>query len=325
MVTATSRPALTLRVSVTDRCDLRCRYCVPEQGVALRSREDILSVEEIARVVQAAAHVASPLAVRLTGGEPLVREGIVGLVALIRGSPVCDLALTTNGQLLGLLAAKLKAAGLDRVNVSLDSLKEDRFAALSRGGRLVATLAGIEAALAAGLTPVKLNAVILRGVNEDEIGDLVRFALTRGCTVRFIELMPVGEARGEYREWFLSTDEIRQRLSCEFTLGPRRRIAGGPAVTHEVTCRATGRTGSVGFISPRSHPFCEGCQRLRLTSQGLLRCCLMRTEGVDLKHVLRTGSAPDALEDALREAVRLKPGGCNSLSVNPSLMAEIGG
>ena len=320
-----SPPALTLRLSVTDRCDLRCCYCMPSAGVAPVSREEILSFEEIVEVVRAIQQAASPLAVRFTGGEPLLRKGLAQLVAMLSAEEVADLALTTNGQLLAEGAAELRSTGLQRVNISLDTLDSKRFVQISRGGDLRKTLAGIDAALEHELTPVKLNAVIMQGVNDDEIADLARFAVDRGCQLRFIELMPIGAARGGHADKFVPTDGIRAVLEAEFLFEPSLSDARGPATVFPVQCRATGRRGTLGFISPRTHPFCDGCRRLRLTSRGELRSCLMHEQGRDLRALLRSGGGQAALAAAVQAALASKAVGGTPPRLNRSLMAEIGG
>jgi len=325
LVNPSPSPALTLRLSVTDRCDLRCRYCMPAAGVAPVSREELLSFEEIVEVVRAIQQAASPVAVRFTGGEPLLRKGLAQLVAMLSAEGVCDLALTTNGQLLADAAAELKSAGLRRVNLSLDTLDPKRFVQISRSGDLSKTLAGIEAALECRLTPVKLNAVLMQGVNDDESVGLARFALERGCQLRFIELMAIGEALVGHADRFVPTAEVRARLETAFRFEPRLSDARGPATVFPVQCRLSGRRGTLGFISPRTHPFCEGCRRLRLTSRGELRSCLMHEQGRDLRALLRNGGGEAALVTAVQEALSAKAVSGTPPPLNRSLMAEIGG
>ena len=308
MVTQTAtQPDITLRISVTDRCDLRCLHCLPAEGITpLAERGEVLTYEEIVRVVRAVGRIAPSVTVRLTGGEPLMRRDIVGLVAMLSALEVADLALTTNGQVLGALSRRLKEAGLMRVNVSLDTLQPERYAQLTRGGDLSQTLAGIDAALACELTPVKLNAVVLRGVNNEEVCDLVRFAAERDCQMRFIELMPIGEAASRHSEWFVPVDEVRQRLEREFDFGEQLPGPDAPARLFSVRSRDAGVSGTVGFIASMSHPFCDGCRRLRLTSRGELVGCLTHEHGLDLRRILRNG-APDAeLTGAVQSALALK-------------------
>ncbi|MGD8237145.1 MAG: GTP 3',8-cyclase MoaA [Armatimonadota bacterium] len=324
MTRAATQPGITLRISVTDRCDIRCRHCLPAEGVTeLLDRSDILGFEEITRVVQAVTAVAPSVALRITGGEPLLRRDIDRLVRMLSDLETGDLALTTNGRLLADLAPRLTDAGLRRVNISLDTLRPERYAYLTRGASLNNTLAGIEAALASDLNPVKLNAVVLRGINDDEVCSLVRFAAERGSQMRFIELMPIGEATARHGEWFVPTAEVRGRLKQEFEIGEQLPDTPAPARTFRGRCRETGLSGIVGFISPVGHPFCDGCRRLRLTSWGELLGCLMHGSGLDVRSILRSG-APDAqLEDAVRSALALKAAGHRAH--RRASMATVGG
>jgi cyclic pyranopterin phosphate synthase len=319
---ACSDTTLTLRISVTDRCNMRCLYCSPAPARPLGPRHELLSFEEIVRVVQVARRLFHPLAVRLTGGEPLLRRDLPRLVALLAAGGVDDLALTTNGQLLAAQAMALRAAGLRRVNLSLDSLNPHTFRQIS-GCDLQPTLEGLEAALACGLQPVKLNTVVLRGVNEGEVCALARFALSLHCELRFIELMPFGPAGGRHRDWFVSSAQVRQQLESEFEIGPELAGPHAPARRFAVRCRTTGLQGVLGFISPLTHPFCLGCRRLRLTSHGELRGCLMQERGLDLRTLLRSGAPDAALEEALHAALALKAQGRSATLRQP--MIAIGG
>lgn len=311
-----------LRVSVTDRCNLRCIYCMPPEGVALRRRHDLLSFEEIVSVVSAAVGLGVRK-VRLTGGEPLARPGLTELVrALARIEGLDDLSLSTNGTLLSGCARELKAAGLRRVNVSLDSLRPDRYRSITRGGELAAAINGIEAAQEAGLEPIKLNVVVLRGVNDDEVSDLAALATDRGWTIRFIERMPLaGGAAG-----FVPSSEVRARLDGFGPLTPEFGEArNGPARCY----RLAGAAGAFGFISPLSEPFCATCNRLRLTSTGMLRPCLLSHEGeVDVRAALRAGADGPAIQSLLLQAAQAKPGrhslasGCDR---HVTIMSQIGG
>ncbi|NOX44642.1 MAG: GTP 3',8-cyclase MoaA [Caldiserica bacterium] len=295
-----------LRISVGDRCDLRCIYC-RSASPRLDTKEEVLSFEEIVEV----ACVASEFGVRrvrLTGGEPLLRRDIARLVELLRErcDPV-DLSMTTNGTRLAPLARELARAGLDRVNVSLDSLRPGRYRAITRGGDLAAVLAGIDRAAEVGLTPVKINAVIMRDVNDDEIPDLARFALERGFVLRFIELMPVGEAvrDGFWRRSFVGAGEIRERLARELPLIPDDEAGGGGPARY---FRAEGLPGKVGFITAISRPFCAGCNRLRVTATGELRPCLASDMGIPLRDALRRGEL-DRVREAFAAAIAGKPPG----------------
>lgn len=312
-----------LRVSVTDRCNLRCRYCMPEEGVVLKGYRDILSLEEIARLVSCAAELGIKK-VRLTGGEPLVRRGLAGLVQLIGDvSGIEEIALTTNGMLLPRHAGELKAAGLDRVNISLDTMDPEKFRYITRSGILDRVLAGIEAALAAGLGPVKLNMVVVKGFNDDEILDFARLTLGRPLHVRFVELMPVGEGRGE---GFLPLGEVRERIAAHFSLEPRHDLPGnGPADYYTIP----GAAGRIGFIAAMSRRFCKSCNRLRLTTDGKIRPCLQKEIEVDVMRLLRSGADDAALREAFRQAAAVKPEKhdmeLNGWGCLPRRMFQIGG
>ncbi|MEE8472895.1 MAG: GTP 3',8-cyclase MoaA [Dehalococcoidia bacterium] len=299
------RPIDYLRVSVTDRCNLRCIYCMPPGGIQLLPREDILSYEETHRVVRAAVELGITR-IRLTGGEPLVREGFGKLVKMIaRTEGLKDLSLTTNGTLLSRWASRLRDAGVGRVNVSLDSLREERFREMSRGGRLEGVLRGIQRAREVGLNPVKINVVVVRGVNDDEILDFARRTLDDEWHVRFIELMPFARDQ-EPGASFVPVEEMRQQIAVLGRLDPCRPEAGnGPARYF----RLPGARGTVGFISPVSAHFCVSCNRLRLTADGKLRLCLMRGEEVDLRGPLRRGASVAEIKAIMEEAVAFKPAG----------------
>ncbi|MDI6872006.1 MAG: GTP 3',8-cyclase MoaA [Bacillota bacterium] len=295
-----------LRVAVTDRCNLRCTYCMPPEGVAPRGHEEILSYEEIIRLVGAGVPLGIRR-VRLTGGEPLVRRDIVELVRGLSSLPgLEEVAMTTNGTLLAPLAAELAGAGLRRVNISLDSLRPHRFRQLTRGGDLRKVLAGIEAALAAGLRPVKLNTVVMAGINEDEVADLARLTLTRDVHVRFIELMALGASAGR-GGGFVATERLWARLQpLVEEAGGREELVvpgNGPARSW----RLKGAQGTVGFISPVSERFCDQCNRLRLTADGHLRPCLLSTREIDVKGPLRAGASGAELASLFCQAVALKP------------------
>lgn len=295
---------LSLRLSVTDRCQLRCVYCRPAGDAVRRRREELLSFEEITRFVRGLRAGFGLSTVRLTGGEPLLRRELGKLVAMLAGLGLPDLALTTNGQLLAAAAAELKAAGLRRVNVSLDTLDARVYRRLTRGGELAAALAGIEAALRCGLRPVRLNAVMLRGWNDAEAPELARFALEAGCQMRFLELMPLGCAREGFERRFVPSAETRARLEAALALEPLPSAPGRSSRDFRASDRS-GRRGVVGLISPRSAPFCAGCARLRLTSTGQLVSCLARGDATDVRALLRSGR-PDAealLAAAAREAL----------------------
>lgn len=294
-----------LRVSVTDRCNLRCLYCMPKEGVSLLGHDDILYYEEILRVIRQA--VALGIAkVRITGGEPLVRRGLLVFLDALKRLPLEDLSLTTNGILLEVYAEKLFDAGIRRINVSLDSLHPEKYARITRGGNLHSVLRGIEKAERVGFTPIKINTVALRGINDDEIVDIARLTLEKPYQVRFIELMPTGRVDAKMPERYLSTDIIMARIGAFRKLhavdGKSRGI-DGPARIY----RMEGAAGEIGFISPVSHHFCDLCNRLRLTADGHLRSCLLSDDELDLKTPLRAGCTDDELRDLILQSVRRKP------------------
>jgi cyclic pyranopterin phosphate synthase len=327
-----------LRISVTDRCNFRCVYCMPEEGVRWLPKEGILSFEEIADIVRAAISEHGIRRFKLTGGEPTIRHGIVDLVRMLRGIPgIEDLSLTTNGMLLESLAGPLREGGLDRVTVSIDSLNSDRFRAITRTGDLASVLRGLDRCEAVGFTGLKINCVTMRGTNDDEVADFARLTLARQLTVRFIEYMPLGDAalmhtspsravdeseigpaggcgaQDRGKDAFISEDEVRRRIEHE--LGPLAPVAResepgvGPANVYRLAEQDP--LGRIGFISAMSAPFCATCNRLRLTADGVLRSCLFEGGEVDVRSILR--SAGDARERsrllarAMTDCVRLKP------------------
>jgi cyclic pyranopterin phosphate synthase len=298
------RPITYLRISVTDRCNLRCVYCMPEAGLRWVRKPEILTYEEIVRIVEAGASVGLR-SVRLTGGEPLVRRDLPDLVRMIAAVPgIEDIALSTNGILLGEQAAELAAAGLRRVNVSLDTLREDRFFAIARRRGLERVIAGIDAAVAAGLAPVKLNCVVMRGRNDDEISALAALSRDRDVFVRFIELMPVEENVALQRDAYVSSDEIVARLEADGELVP---VDGPPGNGPARYFAFRGAKGAVGVISPMSHDYCERCNRVRLSAEGLLRLCLFGDSTIDLRSPLRGGASREELADLFRGGMLIKP------------------
>ena len=289
-----------LRISVTDRCNLRCIYCMPPEGVPQMPHGEILSYEEIRIIVQAAAELGINK-IRLTGGEPLVRADLPKLIKMLsRIGGIQELSLTTNGTLLKNYALELRQAGLSRINLSLDTLKPDRFRYITRLGRLKDVLEGISAAKKAGFDPVKINAVVMQGINDDEILDFARMTCEEGCHVRFIELMPFkGMAE------FVPSVEVRQRISLLGKLEPCPSITGnGPARYY----RLAGAKGTIGFISPLTElPFCSRCNRIRLTPDGRLRPCLLGEDEIDLKMPLRNNASTEELRRLILKAVASKP------------------
>ncbi|MGX7677175.1 GTP 3',8-cyclase MoaA [Plantactinospora sp. DSM 117369] len=301
------RAATDLRVSLTDRCNLRCTYCMPAEGLPWLPKSEVLTDDEIVRLVGIAVRLLGVTEVRFTGGEPLIRPGLPGIIAAVAAlSPRPVLSLTTNGIGLDRLAGPLREAGLDRVNVSLDSLDPTRFTELTRRPRLDAVLAGLAGAVAAGLTPVKINSVLMRGVNDDEAPELLRFALTHGYQLRFIEQMPLDAQHGWDRSTMVTAEEILAALRAEFTLLPDPDERGGaPAETWLVQgwTDAAGRPARVGVIGSVTRPFCGDCDRTRLTADGQVRNCLFATDESDLRTALRGGASDDELADRWRTAM----------------------
>lgn len=301
-----------LRISLTDRCSLRCTYCMPEQGMEWLARASILTLDEIERVAHVAA-AAGITTLRLTGGEPLLRQDIVEVVRRLAsivgadGRPL-ELAMTTNGIRLPELLPDLVAAGLRRLNISIDTIDRERFAALTRRDRLDDVLEGIRAAQASGLRPLKLNAVAMRGVNEDEIVDLVEFAIGHDAQLRFIEQMPLDAGHTWDRATMVTREEILERLRSRWTLTPVPGRGGAPAERWTLGSVASdGEPHSVGVIASVTAPFCGDCDRLRLTADGQLRNCLFSTSEYDLLPVLRGDDPSDAAIDrVLRACIRGK-------------------
>lgn len=297
-----------LRVSVTDRCNFRCVYCMPEQGVAQKSHADMLTYEEIGAFVKTAVSMGIKR-LRLTGGEPLVRRDLPVLIRYLAAIPgLEEISLTTNGFLLERMAAELAEAGLNRVNVSLDTLDAEKFHAITRGGSLDQVWRGITAAEAAGLTPVKINTVAIRGINDGELIDLARLTITHPWHVRFIELMPVGNQVDwgsgfpQVAERYLSVQEMHSILET-LHLQPVEMVNGnGPARMFTIPKGL----GTVGFISPIGEHFCEGCNRLRLTADGKLRPCLLVDAEVSIREALRNG---EDTAGYIRKAIDMKPEG----------------
>lgn len=304
---AYERPIQYLRVSVTDRCNLRCVYCMPEEGVPRLAHEDVLRNEEIVRIVRIAVDLGFHH-IRLTGGEPLVRRGIVDLVAdLARIPGLDDLSMTTNGILLREYAVPLARAGLHRVNISLDTLRPERFRQMTRWGDLEDVLAGREAALAAGLRPVKVNMVVIRGLNDDEVVDMARLTLEPDWHIRFIEVMPLGAGVHWVGDGVVPSVEIRERI--EAVLGPLTPVYGEVGVGPARYYQLPKAKGTIGFISAITEHFCQYCNRLRLTSDGRLLPCLLSDRTIDLRTPLRNGATDEELRALFLQAVIAKPRG----------------
>lgn len=296
-----------LRVSVTDKCNYRCGYCMPPQGVHPEGRHtEYLDYDEIARIVTAFADLGVKK-VRLTGGEPLVRKNLPELVAMLRAHKgLEDIALSTNAHYLDRYAQSLAEAGLNRINVSLDSLKPERFAAITRGGDLYRVLTGIEAAQKAGLNPVKINMVVMKGTNDDEIEAMVDFAREQGVEVRFIETMPIGSAGISIMDQHYPADKILARVKAHVgdkLIPLANRSHDGPARNY----RVAGTHTKIGVISAVSQHFCETCNRVRLTARGVLALCLGQEDSVNLRDPLRAGISDDELKALIVEAIKKKP------------------
>lgn len=295
-----------LRVSVTDRCNFRCQYCMPERGKIWFPREEILSFEEIHALVRDVFIPLGLTRIRLTGGEPLLRQELATLVALLRTEPAIeDMALSTNGVLLEGQAAALAAAGIDRVNISLDTLEGERFRTITRGGNLELVLRGVSAALKAGMHPVKINCVVVPGLNEDDVVELARLTIDLPVHVRFIEFMPVGdrglfEARGT-----VAIADVAVLLRERFELVGVEAPPAGNGPADYLAIRDA--RGTLGFIHPMSRHFCDACNRFRLTADGHIKACLMTASELDIKTPLRQGASPAELRQVVQDAVALKP------------------
>ncbi len=295
-----------LRISITDRCNLHCTYCRPKDGISLKGHEDILRYEEIIRVVHVAVRMGL-IKVRVTGGEPLVRRGFTDFIASLKKiSGLQDISLTTNGILLEEYAQNIYEAGIRRINVSLDSLNEEKYARITGGGDLNAVLRGINKAEKIGFSPIKINTVAIKGFTDDEIPAFVQLAYQKPFQVRFIELMPIGQANDKHEENYLPTSQLLDKIAKKYTLVKieEKTPADGPAQIFKLK----GGAGEIGVISPISVHFCATCNRLRLTADGKLRSCLLRDDEVDLKSRLRANCSDEELESLIRRAASLKPG-----------------
>ena len=322
------RVATDLRVSLTDRCNLRCTYCMPEEGLDWLAKPELLTDDEVIRLVSIAVTHLGVNEIRFTGGEPLLRRGLVGIVAsTTQLTPRPEVSLTTNGIGLARQAQALKDAGLDRVNVSLDTIRPDTFKRLTRRDRASDVVAGLEAAQAASLTPVKVNAVLMRGVNDAEAPELLEFCLDRGYELRFIEQMPLDAQHGWDRSTMITADEILETLSGRFALTPDDASKRGSAPAESFLVEGGPQT--VGIIASVTRPFCGDCDRVRLTADGQVRDCLFARTESDLRTALRNGADDAELADRWRRAMLQKlPGhGINDPSfLQPSRpMSAIGG
>ncbi len=296
-----------LRISLTDRCNLRCVYCMPATGMHFAPKDELLSDEEFLRLIRLTTELGFRK-FRLTGGEPTVRPGLPALIAAIKALPrVAEVAMTTNALLLPRLAPALAAAGLDRVNISIDTLDPDRFRRITRGGDIAKVFVGIRAAEAHGLTPIKLNAVVVRGFNDHEVADLAGLTLAHDWQVRFIEIMPLDGVFEVARARLVPSAESRALIAARW--GPLTPEAHHHPADPARPYRLPGARGTVGFISSVTENFCAGCNRLRLTSEGKLRLCLLRADELDLRALLRAGATDGELRAAVREGVWRKPWG----------------
>ena len=303
LIDAFGRRINYLRLSVTDRCNMRCSYCMPVHGVSKLSHGEMLSYEDMVRVAREAAALGIEK-IRVTGGEPLVRKGVIGLLERLAEIPgVKELVLTTNGLLLGEMAHSLRRAGVRRLNISLDSLNSTTFAGITRGRDLHKVLDGIAAAEVAGFPPVKINMVVMRGVNDDEVLDFASLTLQNGCTVRFIEYMPTVREKG-WEALSVPGSEVLERIASHYPLLPYVSAEmAGPARNYKIR----GAAGAIGIITPISGHFCDSCNRIRVTAAGVAKGCLFAGEGIDLKPYLRSADNGE-LREALCRVVTGKPG-----------------
>ena len=295
-----------LRVSITDRCNLRCTYCRPKEGISLKGHDDILRYEDILRVVAQAVKMGL-IKVRLTGGEPLVRRGFVEFAAALQKiQGLQDTSLTTNGILLDRFADEIFQAGITRINISLDSLNKEKYFQITGGGNIDDALRGIAAAEKAGFHPIKINAVVINGFNDDEVLDFVKLAEKKPFQIRFIEIMPISAVNVNHPREFLATRHLINLIGRHFQLdaiGGKRNKSDGPAKIFKLK----GGQGEIGFINPVSDHFCATCNRLRLTADGKLRACLLKDEEIDLKEALVRHCSDDELASLIRQAILLKP------------------
>ncbi len=288
-----------LRISITDRCNLRCLYCMPREGVEMLSHEEVLSYEEFLLFVQA-AHTVGFNRIRITGGEPLVRRGLTGFIEKIAGiDPGMRISLTTNGLLLAQYAPELKRAGLSRVNISIDTLDPDRYREITRVGEVKDALSGLHAAIEEGLTPVKVNVVTLRGINDDPTA-LGRLSMELPVHVRFIEYMPYF---GDPGKWHVPSSETRERLE---RIGDLREVPAPEGWGPATYFRYDGAPGTIGFISPVSCSFCSACNRLRISSNGIVRTCLFERDGFDVRSEIRAGADVERVAAIIREQLDRK-------------------
>jgi cyclic pyranopterin phosphate synthase len=308
MIDSYNREINYLRVSVTDRCNLRCIYCMPKEGVSAIGHDDILRYEEIMRVIHASMKIGI-MKVRITGGEPLVRRGILDFLGRLNAvEGLRDVSLTTNGVLLESMADGLYKAGIRRINISLDSLDSEKYRHVTRGGSLERVLRGIQEAFRVGFYPLKINVVAIKGFNDDEILNFARQTIDKPCQVRFIELMPMGSAEMDHDGKYLSNEAIADAISRAFPVEPlmsKRSNLDGPARLF----RIKGARGEIGLIGAMSQHFCQTCNRLRLTADGHIRACLFSDHEVDLRSAIRRGCSDSDLVQLIQRAAESKPRG----------------
>ena len=323
LIDAHNRIHKDLRISITDRCNFRCTYCMPEEGLEWTPREDLLTFEEIERLASLLVTRFGVESIRLTGGEPTVRANLADLINRLSQLPI-DLSMTTNGVTLPLMAEKLRAAGLNRINISLDSLDRDRFKDLTRRDNLEQVLEGIEAAKAAGFDPVKINMVVMKGINDDEILDFVEFGREKRVTVRFIEFMPLDADEEWSNDRVMSLTDILKLISAHHEIVPMQR-GNAPAARWKYTDGA----GEIGVIATVTEAFCESCDRIRLTADGKFRNCLFALKDYDMRNLLRNGATDDDIANLFVSGVQEKWAGHQigkSVFIRPSKsMSQIGG
>ncbi len=295
-----------LRISLTDRCNFRCLYCMPAIGMKFQPRAEMLTDDELIRVVGLCAQLGFTK-LRLTGGEPTIRPHLVDIIREMKAfDGIEELSMTTNALLLGRIAGDLKSAGLDRVNISIDTLDPVKFKMMTRGGRFDLVWQGIEAAEAVGMTPIKLNTVVVRDQNDADVGEMARLTIERDWQVRFLEIMPMEGVGVVYDAGLVTSEETKSRLEAEF--GELEPVSADPSDPAR-TWRIPGARGTIGFISPISAPFCESCNRVRLTADGNLRLCLLRPDEVNLRDMMRDGATNDEMLQRVRSGVWRKPWG----------------
>ncbi len=322
---AYGRQMTYLRISLTDRCNFRCVYCMPATGMKFQPREELLTDEELLRLVGLFA-ASGFTKLRLTGGEPTIRPHVEDLIREMKKFPgIEEISMTTNGLLLPRMAADLRDAGLDRINVSIDTLDPVRFKFMTRGGRLDLVLAGIEEAERMGIGPIKLNTVVVRGQNEQEVIEMAALSIDKPWEVRFLEIMPMEGVGMVYDEGLVTTEETRARLEHHY--GPLRPVDSNPSDPARLW-QLPGAVGTIGFISPVSEPFCQFCNRVRLTADGKLRLCLLRNDEIDFREEMRNGASDEELLLRLRAGIWRKPWGHGLAEGDLNIgrgMSQIGG